>query len=143
MKDVSKPLIDGYFALLDGMVIDGHVVPFCHLKATYPVKAPYILCTGIITSNTNTRDEFDGDATIDLTIYTEFDGDFGNMDLANLIAAEIFNRVIPEPGTTNIEAVGFTVAGAKSRGTRDFEHSLDSKTTFGKRITIEHLIYQL
>jgi hypothetical protein len=143
MKNVSRPLISGYYNLLNGMVVEGKTVPFFHLKAPYPFQPPYILLTTLFSANNNTYDSFDCETTVDLMVYTEFEGDYGSMDLADAIAEEILKRVIPMPGTTNVQADGFTVAGARLRGMRDFNDVNNEKSTFSKRLTFEHLIYQL
>lgn len=143
MKNVSRPLVTGYRNLLNNMVVDGKQIPFFYLRAKIGAKAPYVILTGITTFAKNTRDDFDGEATVDLSIYTEFNGDFGSMNPADDIADELLERVIPAPGTTNVQAEGFTVAGAKLVGSRDHESRTAAKVTLEKKITIEHLIYQL
>ncbi len=143
MKNVTKPLTTGYFNLLNNMVVDGKTVTFHYLKAPFPTVGPYILMNGLYTVNKNTRSSFCGETTVSLIIYTEFDGDYGSMDLADLIADEVLERVIPEPGKTNIVAQGFNVKGGRMIGMRDYETSSDTKSTYEKRISIEHLIDQL
>lgn len=143
MKDIIKPLTVGYCSLLDGMVVDGKTVTFYDMSADFNTFEPYILLNSIGTVNTNTRDSFDGTAVVHLTVYTAFDGDFGNADLADLIGSEILERVIPLPGTTNILAEGFNIMGAKLISNRDYKTELPDRRIYEKVLVIEHLTEQL
>lgn len=146
MKNIQKALSKGYNDLLDGMFIEGKEISFYYLKAPYPATGPYILITGIHSpANRNTRDKdgFGSETTVDVFIYDEAVGDFGNMDLVDAIYDEFALRVIPEPDVTNVLAEGFNVTGARLIRVSDAVVPQQGKTTFEKRITIEHLIYQI
>lgn len=146
MKNIQKALSRGYNDLLDGMLINGNEISFYYLKAPYPAICPYILITGIHSpANRNTRDAggFGSDTTVDVFIYNEVVGDFGNMDLVDAIYDEFALRVIPDPGVTNVSAEGFNVTGARIIRVIDAVVPQKGKTTFEKRVTIEHLIYQI
>jgi hypothetical protein len=143
MKIVGKPLSEGYHELLNNMLVDGRQISFYYLQAPYPTEEPYILITGIHADNTNDDDSFYGDVTVDLNVYTCFLGDFGTMDEADAIANEMMARLIPSPAISGVTAEGFNIFGAKMIGSTDLVRNLDSKVTYEKRITIEHLIEQL
>ncbi|MCF0074031.1 hypothetical protein LZD49_26350 [Dyadobacter sp. CY261] len=143
MKDIIKPLTVGYCSLLDGMVVDGKRITFYDMSADYDSLEPYILLNSIGTNNTNTRDSFDGTAVVHLTVFTAFDGDFGGADLADAIGNEILQRVIPAPGTTNIQAEGFNIMGAKLNDNRDYKSELPDRRIYEKVLVIEHLTEQL
>lgn len=143
MKIVGKPLSEGYFALLNNMLVDGREIGFYYLQAPYPTDEPYILITGIHAENENDDDAFYGDVKVDLNVYTCFPGDYGTMDVADAIANEMMERLIPSPSVSGVTAEGFNIYGARMVGSRDAIHSLDNKKTFEKKITIEHLIEQL
>ncbi|MCF2517127.1 hypothetical protein [Dyadobacter sp. CY351] len=143
MKDPTKPLMIGYNTLLSGITVSGREVGYYRLQAPYPAKNPMIVLTGFLALNDNTRNTFKCDATVDLMIITSFEGDFGNGELADDIANEVLQRVIPEPGKSGVSAAGFTVASATCRGIKDYQYNRDDRTVYEKRITIEHLIYQI
>ncbi|WP_342088015.1 hypothetical protein [Dyadobacter sp. OTU695] len=143
MKDIIGPLTIGYCSLLDGMVVNGKTIRFYELTADYDTLEPYILLTSIGTSNTNTRDSFDGKVIVHLTVFTAFDGDFGDGLLADAIGNEILERVIPLPGTTNIQAEGFNIMGAKLADNRPYKTDLPDRRIYEKVLVIEHLTEQL
>lgn len=143
MKDIIGPLTVGYCSLLDGMVVGGKTVLFYELSADYNSTEPYILLTSIGTTNVNTRDSFDGSALVYLTVFTSFDGDYGDGALADAIGNEILARVIPQPGRTNIQAEGFNIMGAKLVSSRNYKTDLPDRRIYEKVLVIEHLTEQV
>ena len=143
MKDIIGPLTVGYCSLLDGMVVEGNEIRFYEQSADYDSTEPYILLTSIGTTNTNTRDSFDGKAIVYLTVFTSFDGDFGDGALADAIGNEILERVIPKPGYTNIQAAGFNIMGAKLVSNTPHKTELRDRRIYEKVLVIEHLTEQL
>lgn len=143
MKNVNKPLAEGYFNLLNGIVVEGKTVALHYLKAVYPTEAPYMVITGMYTQNENDNSDFWGYTTVDLNIYTEFQGDFGSMNLADEIANALMEILMPAPGVTPLQAEGFNVSTCKMRGSRDYNDTSDDKSTYEKKITLEHLIFQI
>lgn len=143
MKDIIGPLTIGYCSLLDGMVVDGNEIRFYELSADFNSLEPFILLMSIGTSNTNTRDSFDGRAVVHLSVYTSFDGDFGDGALADAIGNEILERVIPKPGYTNIQAAGFNIMGAKLVSNTPHKTELPDRRIYEKVLVIEHLTEQL
>lgn len=125
------------------MLVDGKLIPMYYQKAPYPAEDPYVVITGIHQNSDNDDDTFDGEALVDLNIYTCFPGDFGSYDLADAIGGELLSRVIPSPAVSGVDAEGFNVYGARLVSSRDMNSTLDSKSIYEKRITIEHLICQL
>lgn len=143
MKNVNKPLSTGYYNLLNGIVVDGSVVSFHYLKAPFSTESPYIVITGMYSQSDNTKDSFNGSVTVDLNIYTEFEGDFGTMNSADNIAEAVLELIAPLPGKTALLAEGFTVISAKLRGMRDSVSTSEDKSTYEKKITFEHFIFQI
>lgn len=143
MKDIIAPLTEGYCSLLDGMVVNGKTVRFYDLSADYDTFEPYILLTSIGTNNNNTRDSFDGTAIVHLTVFTAFEGDFGDAGLADAIGNEILNLVIPIPGTTSIEAEGFNIMGARLVSNTGHKTQLADRRIYEKVLVISHLTEQL
>lgn len=143
MKDIIGPLTVGYCGLLNGISVDGNTILFYELSADLNTLEPYILLTSIGTSNTNTKDSFNGSAIVHITVFTAFDGDFGDGSLADAIGNEILERVIPAPGKTNVVASGFNIKGAKLVSNRNYKTELPDRRIYEKVLVIEHLTQQL
>lgn len=143
MKNLTKPLSEGYFTLLDGMLVSGQAINLYYLRAPFEHEGPYVVVTAIYAQTDNDDDTFNSEVVVDLNVYTSFAGDFGTMDDADAITSKILELVIPSPSVSGVHAEGFNIYGAKLRAMRDYVSHLDSKNIFEKRITIEHLICQL
>lgn len=140
---MTRPLRTGYMALLDGIVVDGKQVPAFDMMATYPDKTPYIIISGITPISDNTKDTFMSEVTVDLLVYTSYKGDFGGRKLADQIEDRVLQLVIPSPGRSGVSAEGFNVYMAKQVSTDDELFESDTRNTYRKRITIEHLVEEL
>lgn len=140
MKDVTLPLRTGYYALLNNMVVEGKTIPVFDMMAPHPAQTPYIIIEGIVPISDNTKDSFISEVTVDLLVYTSFKGDFGGSKLADQIVNAILQKVISSPGKSGVSAAGFNVFMAKQRGTNGEMIGEDTKRTFRKRLTIEHLV---
>lgn len=143
MKDIELPLRTGYFNLLNGIVVDGKSIPVFDMQAPFPEQTPYIIIEGILPISGNTKDSFGYEVTVDLLIYTSFQGDFGGRKSGDLIANAVLGLVIPTPGKSGVSAAGFNVYMAKHVGSNPEMSSSDTKRTYRKRLTIEHLAEQL
>lgn len=143
MKDIKLPLRIGYIDLLDGINVNGKVIPMFDLEAPYPENAPYIIIDGIIPIQNNTRDDFSGEVTVELLIYTVYKGDFGGREEADLIANAVLGLLIPTPGKSGVSASGFNVFRAKLLTSNDEMSYTDTRRTYRRRLTIEHFVQQL
>ncbi|MBO9611047.1 MAG: hypothetical protein J7619_00045 [Dyadobacter sp.] len=141
-RNVARPIGKAYFDLLNNMVIEGHTVPFVHMRAAYSKSKPFIRLLSLTAFDENTKDAFDCTATVDLEVHTSFPGDFGNMDLADAIADELFARVMPEPGKSGIQAPGLNIISAKMLEMRDRDEWNGKESKYQKFITIEHIVFQ-
>lgn len=143
MKLSSLPLRRGYYQLLNEIEVGDYTIPFFDKKAPNPSQTPYIIIQGITPFSGNTKDNFGESTQVTLFVYTSYMGDFGGTELADLITEQVLELVIPEPGKSGVSATGFNVYMAKLVDTKDEKFEHEAKTTFRKRITIEHLIQQL
>lgn len=142
MKDVVLPLRIGYVNLLAGLVVEGKAIPVYDLVAPYPAQTPYIIIEQMNFQSDNTKDSFMWEGTVDLLIYTTYQGDFGGREYADKILNAIQQLIIPSPGKSGVSAEGFNVYMAKqSRSNDEFDYST-VKRTYRKRLTIDHLIQQ-
>jgi hypothetical protein len=143
VKDIVLPLRRGYYALLNGIDVDGKTVNLYDMVASYEVEAPYIIIESILPTSNNTKDGFYYVVTVDLLIYATYKGDFGGRELTDKIVNAIQQLVIPTPGKSGVSADGFHVYMAKQAGSNDeFDYS-DIQRIYRKRLTIEHLVQQL
>lgn len=143
MEDVVLPLRIGYMSLLSGIIFEGKTVSVYDLIADAKAETPYIIIEKMVFQPDNTKDSFMWEGSVDLLIYTTYQGDFGGREEADKILGIIQKRIIPKPGKSGVSAQGFKVYMAKRGGSNDeFDYST-TKKTYRKRLSIEHLIQQL
>ncbi len=143
MKDIKLPLRIGYLSLLDGITVNSKVIEVFDMEAPYPENAPYIIIDGIIPVQNNTKDGFLAEVTVELLIYTTYQGDFGGREDADLIADAVLGMLIPSPGRSGVSATGFNVYMAKLITSTDEMSYTDTRRTYRRRLVIEHLVQQL
>lgn len=143
MKDLVLPLRTGYYNLLNNMVVGGKIIPVFDMQAPYPAQTPYVIIEGIVPISDNTKDSFNSEVTVDLLVYTTYQGDFGGSRESDLITNEILQRVIPTPGRSGVSAAGFNVYMAKQIGSNSEMSESNTKNTYRRRLTIEHLVEQI
>lgn len=142
MKDVGLPIRRGYFSLLNNMTVNGKQIPVFDMVAPAGVNPPYVIIDQIMYINENTKDSFGGEVTVDLLVQSRYDGDFGGREESDLIANEIYQRVIPSPGKSAVTATGFDVIMARNLGANDEFDYQDTGRKYRKRISIEHTVWE-
>lgn len=142
MKDVELALRTAYFQLLNNISADGKTVPFYDRKAPAGAIEPYIIWFGCAQVANNTKSEFGNDVTVDLLVYQSYKGDFGGTKEADQIANAVTQALMPSPGTSGINPASIQVVVTKLVGLNSEFIKHDTKDTYRKRITIEHLISQ-
>lgn len=149
MKDVVKPLRTGYFELLTGITdpnnklyFNDKLVGVYDSRAPYPAKTPYVILSDISVISENTKTSFGNEVTVNLLVYTTFEGDFGGREDAEDICNQILEMVIPRPGWSGVQLEDFNVSSAVLIGMDDEDSYSDTKYTYRKRITIQHLVWQ-
>jgi len=149
MKDVVKPLRTGYFELLTGITdptnklyFNDKPVGVYDSRAPYPAKTPYVILSDISTITENTKSSFGNEVTVNLLVYTTFEGDFGGREDAEDICDQVLEMIIPIPGRSGVQLEDFTVSNAVLVGMDDEDSYSDTKYTYRKRITIQHLVWQ-
>lgn len=149
MKDVVKPLRTGYYELLTGITdpdnklyFDDKPVGVFDSRAPFPAKTPYVILSDISTISDNTKSSFGNEVTVNLLVYTTFEGDFGGREDAEDICNQILEMVIPRPGWSGVQLEDFTVSMAKLIGMDDEDSYSDTKYTYRKRITIQHAVWE-
>lgn len=149
MKDVVKPLRTGYYELLTGITdpenklyFNDNIVQVYDSRADYPAKTPYVILSDISTISENTKSSFGNEVTVNLLVYTTFEGDFGGREDAEDICNQIMEMIIPNPGQSGVILDDFTVSNAVLVGMDDEDSYSDTKYTYRKRITIQHLVWQ-
>jgi len=149
MKDVVRPLRTGYYELLTGITNPDYKLYFndkpvevYDTRATYPAETPYVILSDISTISDNTKSTFGNEVTVNLLVYTTFEGDFGGREDAEEISDQILEMVIPSPGRSGVQIENFNVSMAKLIGMDDEESISDTKYTYRKRIVIQHAVWQ-
>ena len=142
MKDPGLEIRTAYWNLLDGLTVGAITVPAFDYMATFPEAVPYIILGETLNIAQNTKDTFGTECTVDILIYTAYNGDFGGRKLADQIANAVLAVAIPTPGMPGITTTSFNVTSAKLLGVSDELTRGDGKNTFLKRITIEHIIFE-
>lgn len=149
MKDVVKPLRTGYFELLTGITDPNNKLYFndkpvgvFDSRAPHPAKTPYVILSDISTISENTKTSFGNEVTVNLLVYTTFEGDFGGREDAEDICNQILEMIIPRPGWSGVQLEDFNVSSAVLIGMDDEDSYSDTKYTYRKRITIQHLVWQ-
>lgn len=143
MKDIGEMLRRAYYGLLNNMTVDGITVPVYDYKAPYPAQVPYIIIGEVGAMASNTKQSFGNEVMIDLLIYTAYEGDFGGRIQAERICNAVLTKSIPSPAKTGLPSqTGFNITRATLGGSNDEFFQNDTKTTYRKRVTIEHTIWQ-
>jgi hypothetical protein len=143
VKDISEPLRKAYFDLLNNISVDGVNVPVYDFKAPYPAKVPYIIIGEVGQMASNTKQTFGNEVLIDLLVYTAYEGDFGGRIQAERISNKVLELSIPTPSKTGLtQPSGLNITRATLGGNNDEFFQNDTKSTYRKRITIEHTIWQ-
>ena len=143
MKDPELPIRAGYYALLNGIVVDGRAISVYDMQAPEKAVAPYIILGGILSFANNTKDGFGGEVQVNIMALSEFKGDFGGREITDKIVNRILELSIPTPGKAGITATGFNVYSAKKLRTNDeFDYPVTGRK-YRKRVTIEHLVQEI
>ena len=150
MKDVVKPLRTGYFKLLTGITDPNNKLYFNDKPvevfdsiAPHPKKTPYVILSDFSTISDNTKTSFGNEVTVNLLVYTTFEGDFGGREDAEDICNQILEMVIPTPSISGVQILPeFNVSSAVLQNMDDEYSYGDTKYTYRKRITIQHMVWQ-
>lgn len=142
MEEILLLLREGYFALLNNMVVAGKQIPVYDFQAPGTKEPPYVLIGGMTWVSENTKDSFGGRVFVSLEVYAEAKGDFGGRKPSDLIAAEILKRVIPSPGRSGVQRTGIDVIMAKLAESDDSYAWRPVGRTYQRSLTIEHIVWE-
>lgn len=140
MRDIERAIRTAYYTLLNGIDVDGKEIPFFDKHAPSRFKPPYIIWSGLVQGDWNNKDHFGGDVSVDLYVYQEELTDWGSSIQADEITNKVVHALTNSPGHNAINPAGLNVITTKVRAIAgEFIHG-ETKITYRKRITVEHLV---
>lgn len=142
MKDIEEVIRTAYFNLLNNISVSGKSIPFFDRKAPYGTQEPYVIWFGMAQVADNTKSSFGNEVSIDLLVYQSESGDWGGSKQVDQISNAITQKLTEYPGHNGISPVGIHVITTVIRNISGEFIKTNTKDTYRKRITIEHLIDQ-
>ena len=140
MRDIERAFRTAYFSLLNNLNVDGKMIPFYDKHAPHGASPPYIIWSGMIQGDWNNKDHFGGDVSVDLYVYQEELTNWGSSIQADEITNKVVHALTNSPGHNAINPAGLNVITTRIRTIAgEFIHG-ETKITYRKRITVEHLV---
>lgn len=142
MEEILLLLREGYYALLNNMVVEGKQIPVYDMQAPANTKPPYVVIGNMSWISENTKDSFGGRVLVNLKVHGEYLGDFGGRKPTDLIAAKILKLVIPSPGKSGVQRTGIDVIMARLDESDDSHNWYVTGREYSRSLTIEHIVWE-
>ena len=141
-KDPQKELRKHYIDLLTGIQVNDATIPVINL-AKVGQQLPYILVFGGTQTGTDTKGNYNDNATVNIQVHTDFKGNYGGESFCDSITEAILERRYPDatPGKYG-QTENFNIITC----TRNIQETARIETSTSvhilRQITFNHFIEQ-